>query len=88
MGVTPVNAQQRQQAAVSRSKVEDALNPPRDEFQQDGLALRAMRNSIGPREIVQRVPGRRVLVEVPRANHGGRGPKCASCEALGMQERK
>jgi hypothetical protein len=49
MAVTPVNAQQRQQAAVSRSKVEDSLDPPRDELQQDGLALRAMRNSIRPR---------------------------------------
>jgi hypothetical protein len=67
----PANSQQRQEVTVACSEVENPRNLRRNEFQHDGLALRAMRNPVCPCQVCQRVLGSCVLVEIRCATHRG-----------------
>ncbi len=67
--VGPVDLEQCQKTAIPGSEIENSLDLPGDEVQQDGFTLRAMRNAICPGKILQRVFGSGILVEIRGKSH-------------------
>jgi len=64
LGAGPVNSQQRQQPAISGSQIEYPSDVPGDQIKQDGFAFGSVWNAIGAREILERVLGGRIFIEI------------------------
>ena len=67
--VAPLNPEQRQQATIPDSQIENSLDLLRDELKQNSLAFRAMWNAIGPRQISKRMRGGCVFVAIRGTRH-------------------
>jgi hypothetical protein len=68
-GVGPVNAQHRQEPAVARSQIENALKAPRKQFPKNRFPFGAMRNLIRASQVTAGMSSRCVLIELSSFLH-------------------